>query len=137
MPDITRRTDGTFGKGQTGNPGGRPRTDPQVREALEQGGLAAAQKLVALVGSEDERVALAASQALLDRLYGKPRQALEVDGGRDQIMAHYHLLVQESVLRELERVHGAGGDVVDMSTESLAEIMQAHDKAKARGPSIV
>lgn len=135
MPEITRRADGTFSKGQTGNPGGRPRTDPQVREALEQGSLAAAQRLVALVSDPDPRIGLMASQALLDRLYGKPRQALEVDDGRDEIMAHYHLLVQESVMRELERVHAEGGDVVDMSTEGLAEIMRAHDEAKARGPS--
>lgn len=63
--------------GQSGNPSGRPVMPPEVKAALEAGSEAAARRLVELVGSNDERVALLASQALLDRLYGKPAQAVD------------------------------------------------------------
>ena len=78
---VDRTREGRWLPGASPNPGGRPRTDPEVRQALEAGSLAAAQRLVALTGSEDERVALAASVAVLDRVLGKPAQALEVTQG--------------------------------------------------------
>lgn len=78
MPDITRRADGTFSKGQTGNPGGRPSIPGDVREALELGSLAAAQRLVTLVSDPDPRIGLMASEAILNRLYGRAPAAGEV-----------------------------------------------------------
>lgn len=78
MMQVARKTDGRYLPGVTGNPGGRPKTPPDVRSALEAGSLAAAQRLVDLVSSEDERVALAASLALLDRTLGKPSASIEV-----------------------------------------------------------
>jgi len=80
MADRTR--EGRWLPGVTGNGGGRPKTDPAIRQALEAGSLAAAERLVALTASEDERVALAASVAILDRVLGKPAQALEVAAAR-------------------------------------------------------
>lgn len=66
-----------FQPGQSGNPAGRAPMPPLIRAALEAGSEAAAKRLVELVGSQDERVALLASQALLDRLYGKPAQQVD------------------------------------------------------------
>ena len=103
MPDITRRADGTFSKGQTGNPGGRPSIPGDVREALELGSLAAAQRLVALVGSEDERVALAASEAILNLLYGRAPQALEVTAEAGPALDPAE--VASRVLAALEIIH--------------------------------
>lgn len=45
---------------------------PEVMEALALGSLAAAQRLVELVASGDESIALKASEAVLSRLYGRP-----------------------------------------------------------------
>ena len=75
---VARKPDGRYLPGITGNPGGRPKINPDVAAALEAGSHAAAQRLVELVSSEDERVALAASMALLDRVLGKPAASLEV-----------------------------------------------------------
>lgn len=66
-------------KGVSGNPAGRkPRTEAQKAEAqaLKQSEKAMA-KLVKLIDSDDERVALAAAQALLDRGLGKPKQTVD------------------------------------------------------------
>lgn len=103
MADRTR--DGKWIAGSTGNPGGRPKTDPAIREALEAGSLAAAERLVALTGSEDERVALAASVALLDRVIGKPAQSLEVTQGEPD-WSSFLPQFQSAVLENLRARHG-------------------------------
>lgn len=101
---ANRDPSGRWLPGVTGNGGGRPRTDPEVRQALEAGSLAAAQRLVALVGSEDERVALAASVALLDRVLGKPAQALEVTA-REPDWSGFLPALQVAVLENLRARH--------------------------------
>lgn len=43
-------------------------------------GVKALEKLVLLIDSEDEKVAIQASSAVLDRGYGKPAQSIEMTG---------------------------------------------------------
>lgn len=70
-----------FQKGQSGNPGGRPKEDSEVKALARTAGPEAIDKLVELMRGEDKRTALAAAQALLDRGYGKPAQAITGDEG--------------------------------------------------------
>lgn len=69
-----------FQKGQSGNPGGRPKEDAEVKALARVSGPEAVQKLVELMRGDDRRTALAAAQALLDRGYGKPGQSIEHSG---------------------------------------------------------
>lgn len=62
------------------NPGGRPPVSAEVREMMRAALPSAVKRLVGLVESEDERVALAAIEALLVRVLGKPTGAPEDDG---------------------------------------------------------
>lgn len=74
-----------FKPGQSGNPSGRPKKRRDI-EALAQEQDEKAMKVMArLLNSTDERVALAAAQAILDRGHGKPRQSVsaEIDDKRD------------------------------------------------------
>lgn len=72
-----------FQKGQSGNPGGRPKEDAEVKALARSAGPEAIEKLVELMRCDEKRTALAAAQALLDRGYGKPSQAVELSGGLD------------------------------------------------------
>ena len=65
-----------FKKGQSGNPNGnKGSTYGEVVQIARQFSEKAVRRLIELVDSDDERVAFMASQALLDRAYGKPREA--------------------------------------------------------------
>jgi HEAT repeat protein len=69
-----------FQKGQSGNPGGRPKEDAEVKALARTAGPEAIEKLLELMRGDDRRTALAAAQALLDRGFGKPGQSVELTG---------------------------------------------------------
>ena len=69
-----------FEKGKSGNPGGRPKEVAEVRELAQKHGPAAIQRLVTLMSSDNERTAVAACEAILNRGYGRPAQSVTVAG---------------------------------------------------------
>jgi hypothetical protein len=73
-----------FQKGRSGNPGGRPKVEGEIRALAQQHGPAALKRLVQLMGSKNERAAIAAAQAVLDRAYGKPPQAIDLGGDENR-----------------------------------------------------
>jgi len=62
-----------FQKGQSGNPGGRPKAEREVIRLARAASPAAVKRLVELVKSDDPRAAIAAANAVLDRAFGKGR----------------------------------------------------------------
>ena len=62
-------------KGQSGNPGGRPKLSPELRQLLLDKSGRAIERLVELMESQDERIAFMASKEILDRTYGRPKDA--------------------------------------------------------------
>src|SRR5688572_7442090 len=71
---------GLFKKGKSGNPGGRPKKDPELKEIFNAASPKAAYTLVMLMDHEDPKIALAAADKVLDRSLGKPVQAMEHTG---------------------------------------------------------
>lgn len=71
-----------FKPGQSGNPSGRPKENAEIKALAKSYGKDAIEKMAALLESDDEKVRLAAAQALLDRGYGKPAQAI-IGGDED------------------------------------------------------
>jgi hypothetical protein len=68
-----------FRKGQSGNPGGRPKVLGEVQELARQYAPKAIVELARLaLKAKNETVRIAAIRELLDRGYGRPRQAIEV-----------------------------------------------------------
>lgn len=93
-----------FAKGQSGNPSGRPKANPEVKEILKAASPDAARKLVALVGSRTEKIALAAATEILDRTMGRPETT-----GRLQVEHSGSLSLQAEVRAALlERLAADG-----------------------------
>src|ERR1700745_923007 len=68
-----------FRKGQSGNPGGRPKVLAEVQELARQHAPSALTELARLaLKAKSETTRIASIRELLDRGYGRPRQAVEV-----------------------------------------------------------
>ena len=73
--------------GQSGNPGGRPSGLSEIREAARKHTKASLDTLVAALGAASEAVRVSAANALLDRAWGKPEQAITGADGAPLIPA--------------------------------------------------
>jgi hypothetical protein len=76
-PPILRHEDGRFVPGVSPNPSGRPKGAGAIREMARAYLPAALKKIGELVENPDPRVALAASQEILNRIFGRPVQSVE------------------------------------------------------------
>ncbi|WJR78772.1 hypothetical protein [Bradyrhizobium sp. NP1] len=78
MNEVAERdTGGRWLPGFTPNPSGRPKIVEEIKSLARQHAPEAFKRVCELVGSEDERTALAAAQEILNRAYGRPTQAIE------------------------------------------------------------
>lgn len=89
-----------FVKGVSGNPGGRPKTIPEVKEILKAASPDAARTLVELLNSDKDSIRLAAAQDILNRTQGKPLQMQDISmevGGMPNIEMQVRKILMESV----------------------------------------
>ena len=77
-----------FLKGQSGNPGGRPKVIAEVQELARQHTTEAVETLVSIMTDAKAASAarVSAANALLDRGYGKPQQHITGDANRSFVI---------------------------------------------------
>lgn len=97
---VPRDEKGRIVAGARLNPGGRPKLDPLVVEALAAANLPAAQRLALLSQDEDPKVALAACIAILDRNGHRPIDKLELSQDPDAPLSPHEPLT----LHELKAI---------------------------------
>lgn len=76
------KSGGSFKPGQSGNPSGRPKVVAEVRDLARQYTPEAIHTLVSIMQDDDANPSarVAASNAILDRGYGKAQASLEITG---------------------------------------------------------
>ena len=85
-----------FEKGKSGNPGGRPKAEGEIRSLARTHGEGAIAKLVEHMEGDDKRLSQSAAIALLDRGFGKPAQSMTVSGeeGKPPITVVERIIVE-------------------------------------------
>lgn len=64
----------TFKPGQSGNPGGRTASFAECQRVAREASPKAISRLIELMHSDDERVALMAADKVLERAWGRPKE---------------------------------------------------------------
>jgi hypothetical protein len=122
-----------FKPGQSGNPGGRPKGWAEVNALARQHTAAAIEALVKSL--DDRRTRVQAAQALLDRGWGKPMQAVEL-ATPDVVMAHqFDEALERLSLQELEQLialserMGMGLEGAERSADAEANVVPLKARA--------
>lgn len=75
-----RDASGRLLKGSTANPGGRPKTPEDIKKAFEAANPRAVERLIELLESKNEKVALRAAEIIIERTLGKVSQPIAHSG---------------------------------------------------------
>jgi hypothetical protein len=112
--------------GEVRNPTGRPKTPPDVKEALQAMLPAAVKRLGELLMSDNEKIAVQATQIVLDRNLGKA-VATTIDVKADMGQLHLQLL-EEIRERRQERI----GQAIDITPkdDGHTQMVPVHDPDK-------
>jgi hypothetical protein len=95
-----------FRKGQSGNPGGRPKVLAEVQELARQHAPSAIAELARLaVKAKSETARIAANRQLLDRGYGRARQSMEDSVPTGDPLNLVRLMMEEIDVIERKRTY--------------------------------
>jgi hypothetical protein len=103
MSDVEKGKPGNphWQKGQSGNPGGRPKECAEVKALARQHCVEAIEKLVELMRtSKDHRIVKGAADSILDRGIGKPAQIVIGDEDEAPIRIEGRIVLKKPEVTE-------------------------------------
>jgi hypothetical protein len=92
MPNPENLEKGKWKKGQSGNPAGRPKKLPELRELLanvlgdEKDGKTAAEAILMALRAKATKGDVRAAELLLDRAYGKAKLDIDLEGSINRVI---------------------------------------------------
>lgn len=92
MPNPQNLEKGKWKKGESGNPAGRPKKIPELRELLanvlgdEKDGKTAAEAILMALRAKATKGDVRAAELLLDRAYGKASMNIEIEGNVNTVI---------------------------------------------------
>lgn len=95
---------GRFRPGVTGNAGGRPRSNQQLRAALREYTEQAMAILVELMGDKDPKIRMAAAIEILDRGHGRPTTSVAVEQEETEAESSLPVAMEELTNDQLTRI---------------------------------
>jgi hypothetical protein len=116
-----------FKPGESGNPGGRTASFAECQRLAREASPDAMRRLIELIRSSDERVALMAADKVLERAWGKPKEQDPAAGGR-----RYSEMPADERRREVERLIALGKEVIARETGRLASPPQVMESEAER-----
>jgi hypothetical protein len=119
-----------FQPGQTGNPSGRSKRFYEVQVAAREASPQALQKLVELMASDDERVAIIAANSVLDRAFGKPKEQKTDDN--QQVRPNLSALAPDMLaqLRSIMSVLAGQADAAPSAEAKAQDVVSETDQTK-------
>ena len=100
-----------FPKGVSGNPGGRPKGNPEVKEILKAHSVEAANVMVGFLQSDNEKLRFMAAQEILNRTEGKPIESVKMDvSGRLNLRSQLRDIFKEHIKHEEPSTESESGD---------------------------
>lgn len=90
--------------GQSGNPSGQSGLYGETVRLAREAAPDAIRRLIELMGSQDERVAAVACNAILDRAFGKPKD-YEPEADDPEAQEREGEKAREEIMRRLDRLH--------------------------------
>lgn len=120
----------SWAPGQAGNPQGRSKRFHEVQQLARESAPAALTKLVALMGSPDERVAIIAANSVLDRAFGKPKEQKADDS--QQVRPNLSALPPDMLaqLRSIMSVLAGQAEGAPASEAKAQDVVLETDQAK-------
>lgn len=97
-----------FAKGVSGNPGGRPKGEGDIRELARQHTPQAIRRLVKVMNDDNATASaqVAASTALLDRGWGRPAQTINATVDAGQYQQQVEASLADSAMELLKSMRG-------------------------------
>jgi hypothetical protein len=119
--------------GQSGNPGGKPKSEFDLPRACREHAAEAVQRILTAMRNPDDKIAVPAAVAILDRGFGKPNIRVETAGSEPEPFTVLHLVAAREIsahLRQILEAKNGNGAALPPTIGTDADFLITDSEAK-------